>query len=151
MASRKLNYIEIEEDFRLIGIHSQLEAYKLAFNLNKSLKVCLKKFEYKIEINKAEFIFEQFKRGVPRNQVKGKGLPSANKIASDIIYEEKVTGGFGQKIADFIDSGYKKNTRSIMGNDPSMPPFVIDIHSARDFPFPCPPAAGISDFLQSSP
>tara|TARA_E500000178_G_scaffold327859_1_gene357313 strand:- start:1139 stop:1621 length:483 start_codon:yes stop_codon:yes gene_type:complete len=61
MASRKLNYIEIEEDFRLIGIHSQLEAYKLAFNLNKSLKVCLKKFEYKIEINKAEFIFEMFK------------------------------------------------------------------------------------------
>ena len=61
MASRKLNYIEIEEDFRLIGIHSQLEAYKLAFNLNKSLKVCFKKFEYKIEINKAEFIFEMFK------------------------------------------------------------------------------------------
>ncbi len=84
------------------------------------------------------FIFEQFKRGVPRNQVKGKGLPSANKIASDIIYEEKVTGGFGQKIADFIDSGYKKNTRSIMGNDPSMPPFVIDIHSARDLGFTDP-------------
>ena len=81
------------------------------------------------------FIFEQFKRGVPRNQVQGKGLPSANKIASDIIYEEKVTGGFGQKIADFIDSGYKKNTRSIMGNDPSMQPFVIDIHSARDLGF----------------
>ncbi len=61
MASRKLNRIEIEEDFKLIGIHSQLEAYKLAFNLNKSLKICLKVFDYKIKIDKAEFIFEMFK------------------------------------------------------------------------------------------
>ena len=84
------------------------------------------------------FIFEQFKKGVPRSQAQGKGLPTANKIATDIIYEEKVTGGFGQKIADFIDSGYRKNTRSIMGNDPSMSPFVIDIHSARDLGFTDP-------------
>ena len=45
MASRKLNHLEIEEDFKLIGIHSQLEAYKLAFNLNKSLKISLKVFD----------------------------------------------------------------------------------------------------------
>ncbi len=61
MASRKLNHLEIEEDFKLIGIHSQLEAYKLAFNLNKSLKVSLKVFDYKIKINKTEFVFEMFK------------------------------------------------------------------------------------------
>ena len=61
MASRKLNHLEIEEDFKLIGIHSQLEAYKLAFNLNKSLKISLKVFDYKIKIDKAEFVFEMFK------------------------------------------------------------------------------------------
>ena len=61
MASRKLNHLEIEEDFKLIGIHSQLEAYKLAFNLNKSLKVSLKVFDYKIKIDKNEFVFEMFK------------------------------------------------------------------------------------------
>ena len=61
MASRKLNLIEIEEDFKLIGIHSQLEAFKLAFNLNKSLKICLKVFDYKIKIDRAEFVFEMFK------------------------------------------------------------------------------------------
>tara|TARA_B100000927_G_scaffold288788_1_gene284111 strand:- start:19016 stop:21691 length:2676 start_codon:yes stop_codon:yes gene_type:complete len=78
-------------------------------------------------------IFEQFKRGVPRSEVKGKGLPSANKIASDIIYGEKITGGAGQKISDFIDSGYKKTTRSIMGNNPDGgSPFVVDVHTARD-------------------
>ena len=61
MASRKLNHLEIEEDFKLIGIHSQLEAYKLAFNLNKSLKISLKVFDYKIKIDKTEFVFEMFK------------------------------------------------------------------------------------------
>ena len=61
MASRKLNRLEIEEEFKLIGIHSQLEAYKLAFNLNKSLKISLKVFDYKIKIDKAEFVFEMFK------------------------------------------------------------------------------------------
>ena len=61
MASRKLNHLEIEEDFKLIGIHSQLEAYKLAFNLNKLLKISLKVFDYKIKIDKTEFVFEMFK------------------------------------------------------------------------------------------
>ena len=61
MASRKLNHLEIEEDFKLIGIHSQLEAYKLAFNLNNSLKINLKVFDYRIKIDKAEFVFEMFK------------------------------------------------------------------------------------------
>ena len=61
MASRKLNHLEIEEDFKLIGIHSQPEAYKLAFNLNKSLKISLKVFDYKIKIDKTEFVFEMFK------------------------------------------------------------------------------------------
>ena len=61
MASRKLNHLEIEEDFKLIGIHSQLEAYKLAFKLNKSLKISLKVFDYKIKIDKTEFVFEMFK------------------------------------------------------------------------------------------
>lgn len=78
-------------------------------------------------------IYEQFKRGVPIDQVKGKGLPSANKIATDIIYGKQVSGGAGQKISDFIDSGYGKDVRSIMGNDPKgMSPFVVDVHTGRD-------------------
>ena len=78
-------------------------------------------------------IFEQFKRGVPFEEVQGKGLPSANEIASSIIYDKKITGGAGQKISDFIDSGYSKPVRSIMGDDPGGGmPFVVDIHTARD-------------------
>jgi hypothetical protein len=78
-------------------------------------------------------IFEQFKRGVPIENIKGKGLPSANKIATDIIYGNEVTGGAGQKIADFIDSGHGKDVRSIMNNNSDGgAPFVVDVHTGRD-------------------
>ena len=78
-------------------------------------------------------IYEQYKRNVPIENIKGKGLPSANKIATDIIFGKPVTGGAGQKIADFIDSGYGKDVRSIMGNDPlGGSPFVVDVHTGRD-------------------
>ena len=78
-------------------------------------------------------IFEQFKRGVPIDNIKGKGLPSANKIATDIIFGKEVTGGAGQKISDFIDSGHGKDVRSIMNNNSDGgAPFVVDVHTGRD-------------------
>ena len=46
MALKKLQHIEIEDDFKLIGIHCQLDGYKLAFNLNKFLKISLENFDY---------------------------------------------------------------------------------------------------------
>ena len=36
-------------------IRDRLESYKLAFNLNKSLKISLKVFDYKIKIDQTEF------------------------------------------------------------------------------------------------
>ena len=79
------------------------------------------------------FIFEQFKRGVAIEDIKGKGLPSANKIATDIIFGKEVTSGAGQKISDFIDSGHGKIVRSIMNNKPEGGhPFVVDVHTGRD-------------------
>jgi|DEB0MinimDraft_10_1074344.scaffolds.fasta_scaffold08320_2 hypothetical protein len=84
-------------------------------------------------LNDVLFIYEQIKRGVPKEELKGKGLPSANKIVIDILTESEITGGAGQKIADFLDSGYQKNVRSIMGNAPEGgAPFVVDIHTGRD-------------------
>ena len=78
-------------------------------------------------------IFEQYKQGVSIDNIKGKGLPSANKIATDIIFGKEVTGGAGQKISDFIDSGHGKNVRSIMNNKPEGgSPFVVDVHTGRD-------------------
>lgn len=84
-------------------------------------------------LNDVLFVYEQIKRGVPKEQLKGKGLPSANKIVIDILTNSTIEGGAGQKIADFLDSGYGKNVRAIMGNKPEGgSPFVVDIHTARD-------------------
>ena len=84
-------------------------------------------------LNDVLFVYEQIKRGVKKEDLKGKGLPSANKIVFDILTGGEVSGGAGQKISDFLDSGYDKNVRSFMNNDPmGGSPFVVDVHTARD-------------------
>lgn len=84
-------------------------------------------------LNDVLFVYEQVKRGVPKQDLVGKGLPSANKIVFDILTGSDVSGGAGQKISDFLDSGYGKNVRSFMNNDPmGGSPFVVDVHTARD-------------------
>jgi hypothetical protein len=79
------------------------------------------------------FMWEQISRGVPIENVKGKGLPSANKAALAVLSGKDIQGGVGQKIADFIDSAEKRDVRSIMGNDAAGgQPFVVDVHTGRD-------------------
>ena len=79
------------------------------------------------------YMDEQLRRGVPPEQVKGKGLPQANRAALAALRGGVIEGGVGQKIADFIDSGEGRDVRSIMGSDPAGgAPFVIDVHSGRD-------------------
>ena len=112
MALKKLKYIEIEEDFKLIGIHSQLEGYKLAFNLNKFLRISLKNFDYRVAINKVDCVFEVFKhdsetfntkiylfsnKSFGNNQSFGKNL--FNAIDSKVyLIEEKKSVDFFLKV-----------------------------------------------------
>ena len=79
------------------------------------------------------YIYEQFKRGVPFNAVKGKSLPAPTNNVKSIIYGKDIKSGIGPKISDFIDAGEGKVTRSIMEDDKSGGiPFVVDVHTARD-------------------
>ena len=79
------------------------------------------------------YMYEQIQRGVPIDQIKGKGLPQANKAALAALRNADIESGVGQKIADFFDSADGKNVRSIMGNDPAGgSPFVVDVHTGRD-------------------
>lgn len=112
MALKKLKYIEIEEDFKLIGIHSQLEGYKLAFNLNKFLRISLKNFDYRVNINKVDCVFKVFKhhsetfntkiylfsnKSFGNNQSFGKNL--FNAIDSKVyLIEEKKSVDFFLKV-----------------------------------------------------
>ncbi len=84
-------------------------------------------------LNNVIYVYEQFKRGVPFEDVKGKGLPAATNNVKSIIYGKEIEGGIGPKISDFIDAGLNSDTRSWMGHNSSGgKPFVVDIHTARD-------------------
>ena len=79
------------------------------------------------------YIYEQYKRGVAFDDVKGKGLPAPTNNIKSIIYGRDIESGIGPKIADFIDAGEGLVTRSIMNNDTAGgSPFVVDVHTARD-------------------
>ena len=84
-------------------------------------------------LNNVIYVYEQFKRGVPFEDAKGKGLPAATNNVKSIIYGKEIEGGVGPKISDFIDAGLNIDTRSWMGhNSNGGKPFVVDIHTARD-------------------
>jgi len=79
------------------------------------------------------YIYEQYKQGVPFEEVKGKSLPDPTNNIKNIIYGKVSDRGIGAKISDFIDAGTGKTTRSFMGNDEAGGmPFVVDVHTARD-------------------
>lgn len=76
---------------------------------------------------------EQIRRGVPEEQMLKGGLESPTFAARSVIKNEPITGGVGQKIADFVDSAEGKDVRSWMANHPhGGAPFVVDVHTARD-------------------
>ena len=84
-------------------------------------------------LNNVIYVYEQWKRGVPFDEVKGKGLPDPTNNIKSIIYGKEIEKGIGPKISDFIDAGLNSNTRSWMGHNSSGgQPFVVDIHTARD-------------------
>ena len=76
---------------------------------------------------------EQMARGVPQHLWKAGGMPNPTAAARNVLADQPITGGVGQKITDFVDSALGKNTRSFYGNDERAgTPFVVDVHTARD-------------------
>jgi hypothetical protein len=76
---------------------------------------------------------EQINRNVPKDLWKAGGMPNPTEAARAVLQNQPITGGVGQKIADFVDSAEQKNVRSWMANHPDgEAPFVVDVHTARD-------------------
>ncbi len=76
---------------------------------------------------------EQMKRGVPKALWRAGGMPNPTEAARDVLQDQPIGGGVGQKIADFVDSAEGKSVRSWMANHPDGgEPFVVDVHTARD-------------------
>ena len=61
MTVHKINSSDLENDYTLIAIHSNSEAYKLAFEINLKLKTNLEKFPFDITFEGNNSIFELYK------------------------------------------------------------------------------------------
>lgn len=61
MAIHKINSSDFENDYVLIAIHCNSEAYKLAFEINLKLKTKLKKSVFDISFKGDNSIFELYK------------------------------------------------------------------------------------------
>ena len=78
-------------------------------------------------------IAEQLRRGVPREQIKGKTKSKVTEVVIRALEDVEVESGISRKISDFLDSAHYEETRAIMGNDPAGgAPVVVDRHSGRD-------------------
>jgi len=61
MTIHKLNSSDLENDYTLIAIHSNAEAYKLAFEINLKIKTNLEKSPFDITFGGDNSIFELYK------------------------------------------------------------------------------------------
>ena len=57
----RLSSDDLENDYTLIGIHSNIEPYKLAFKINQKLKIQLKRCSYDISFKDKSSIFDLYK------------------------------------------------------------------------------------------
>jgi hypothetical protein len=61
MTIHKINSSDFENDYSLIAVHSNAEAYKLAFEINLKLKTNLEKSPFNITFKGNDSVFELFK------------------------------------------------------------------------------------------
>jgi|TARA_B100000902_G_scaffold387892_1_gene432663 hypothetical protein len=61
MTIHKINSSDFENDYSLIAVHSNAEAYKLAFEINLKLKTNLEKSPFNITFKGNNSVFELFK------------------------------------------------------------------------------------------
>ena len=61
MPIHRLSSDDLEKDYKLIAIHSDIEPYKLAFEINKKLKIQLKRSSFDLSIKNQSSIFDLYK------------------------------------------------------------------------------------------
>ena len=61
MPKHRLSSDDLEKDYKLIAIHSDLEPYKLAFEINKKLKIQLKRSSFDLSFKNKNSIFDLYK------------------------------------------------------------------------------------------
>lgn len=112
MLSHKLMLEDVEEDYQLLAIHSSLEDYKLAYFLNKHLKINMSRARIDLDFNhgpvEATYPLYLFKEPAQyRNYylIKNKYKGPVKKIVSSgsLFIEEEVTPQITYFIPEYKD------------------------------------------------
>ena len=61
MPIHRLSSGDLEKDYKLIAIHSDIEPYKLAFEINKKLKIQLKRSSFDLSFKNKSSVFNLYK------------------------------------------------------------------------------------------
>ena len=61
MPIHRLSSDDLEKDYKLIAIHSDIEPYKLAFEINKKLKIQLKRSSFDLSFKNKKSNFDLYK------------------------------------------------------------------------------------------
>ena len=61
MPVHRLSSDDLEKDYKLIAIHSDIEPYKLAFEINKKLKIQLKRSSFDLSFKNKGSVFDLYK------------------------------------------------------------------------------------------
>ena len=92
MGKLKLNHFALDDNFHLIAIHSNSEIFKIAFEINKRLKVSLKRIEdISFKDKKAYhsvFKYESLKYDSKMFLFSNKSTLEENQISQELLFQD---------------------------------------------------------------
>ena len=92
MGKLKLNHFALDDNFHLIAIHSNSEIFKIAFEINKRLKVSLKRIEdISFKDKKAYhsvFKYESLKYDSKMFLFSNKSALEENQISQGLLFQD---------------------------------------------------------------
>jgi len=92
MGKLKLNHFALDDDFHLIAIHSSSEIFKIAFEINKRLKVSLKRIEDISYENKKAYHtiykYESLKYDSKMFLFSNKSALEENQISQGLLFQD---------------------------------------------------------------
>ena len=92
MGKLKLNHFALDDNFHLIAIHSNSEIFKIAFEINKKLKVSLKRIEdisYKNnKANHSIYKYESLKYDSKMFLFSNKSKSNNNQLSQTLLFQD---------------------------------------------------------------
>lgn len=92
----QVHSLELANEYKLIGIHTSVEDYKLAYLINQKLNVCFSKYKEYLDFNKKSGSFSVFEFIDDKNQlinhlISNKYIGSVTKVSETSLFSEETS------------------------------------------------------------